>query len=206
MEVRDLIVCLCREDAAPSSVPGPLSHILIMYSAPAINRGSRPFHRYRRDPRRRPGERCHRRYSGGRAEQAIEAIREMLAPTPRCCAAGSAEASTAGRSFRRYRLLEAGEEFRQTRGFWSPKGFAFQEAILTGQSAPVEGDGPVAVEAVLGDRSCMAFSGTIVVGGCGPGSWWPQVNHRNRPDQRPALQGGDVTTPLIRQMDNSPGG
>ena len=49
-------------------------------------------------------------------------------------------------------------------------GLHIQEAILTGESVPVEKHvRPVAAGVPLGDRSCMAFSGTLVTSGFGNG-------------------------------------
>src|SRR5690606_6774685 len=45
-----------------------------------------------------------------------------------------------------------------------------QEAILTGESVPVEKRvTPTALDAPLGDRACIAFSGTLVTSGQGKG-------------------------------------
>ena len=49
-------------------------------------------------------------------------------------------------------------------------GLQIQEAILTGESVPVEKRSePVAGDAALGDRFCMAYSGTLVASGQGRG-------------------------------------
>jgi magnesium-transporting ATPase (P-type) len=49
-------------------------------------------------------------------------------------------------------------------------GLQAQEAILTGESVPVDKDvNVVAADAALGDRVCMAFSGTMVTSGQGRG-------------------------------------
>jgi magnesium-transporting ATPase (P-type) len=67
-------------------------------------------------------------------------------------------------------LLEAGDkvpaDLRLLRGPW----LQMQEAILTGESVPVDKQTRAveALDAALGDRTCMAFSGTTVTG-AGPG-------------------------------------
>ena len=82
-------------------------------------------------------------------------------------------------------------------------GLEFDEAILTGKSVPVDkATDPVAVGAALGDRSCMAFSGTLVVGGIGRGV----VVATGAASEIGRISGmlsrvETLTTPLVRQMD-----
>lgn len=140
----------------------------------------------------------------GRAEQAIEAIRQMLAPHTSVLRGGKRRTLDSGLVVPGdIVLLEAGEKVPADLRLLAAKGLRIQEAILTGESVPVEkATGPVAVEAVLGDRSCMAFSGTIVVGGAGRGV----VVATGESSEIGRISGllsrvETLTTPLIRQMD-----
>lgn len=84
------------------------------------------------------------------------------------------------------------------------RGLAAQEAILTGESVPVEKDtDPVAADAALGDRRSMLWSGTLVTQGTarglavatGPGTEIGRIG---------GLLAGveQLTTPLVAQMDH----
>ena len=140
----------------------------------------------------------------GRAEQAIEAIRQMLAPHTSVLRGGNRRNLDSALVVPGdIVLLEAGEKVPADLRLLAAKGLRIQEAILTGESVPVEkSTGPVAVDAVLGDRSCMAFSGTIVVGGAGRGV----VVATGESSEIGRISGllsrvETLTTPLIRQMD-----
>lgn len=103
----------------------------------------------------------------GKAEKEMDAIRGMLAPQAnvirdgeRLCIRG--EQLVPGDVV----LLEAGDKVPADLRLTSAHGLTVQEAILTGESVPVEKDTvPAGLEAALGDRSCMAFSGTLVTSG-----------------------------------------
>ncbi|QOY96501.1 cation-transporting P-type ATPase [Massilia sp. UMI-21] len=107
----------------------------------------------------------------GKAEQAMNAIRHMLAPQANVIRGGErmridGEQLVPGDIV----LLEAGDKVPADLRLVGAHGMSIQEAILTGESVPVtKGLKPVAPEAPLGDRSCMAFSGTLVAGGQGKG-------------------------------------
>jgi potassium/sodium efflux P-type ATPase len=67
-------------------------------------------------------------------------------------------------------LLEAGDKVPADLRLLQAHGLQIQEAILTGESVPVDKHTqPVAANAALGDRVCMAFSGTLVTSGQGKG-------------------------------------
>jgi magnesium-transporting ATPase (P-type) len=143
-------------------------------------------------------------FQEGRAEQAIEAIRQMLAPHTSVLRGGKRRTLDSALVVPGdIVLLEAGEKVPADLRLLAAKGLRIQEAILTGESVPVEkSTGPVAVEAVLGDRACMAFSGTIVVGGAGRGV----VVATGESSEIGRISGllsrvETLTTPLIRQMD-----
>jgi magnesium-transporting ATPase (P-type) len=103
----------------------------------------------------------------GKAEKAMDAIRHMLAPHANVLRGGErvsivGEALVPGDIV----LLEAGDKVPADIRLFTAHGLSVQEAILTGESVPVEKHiKPVAVDASLGDRSCMLFSGTLVTSG-----------------------------------------
>lgn len=103
----------------------------------------------------------------GKAEKAMDAIRHMLAPRANVLRDGErlsveGDALVPGDIV----LLEAGDKVPADLRLLSAHGLSVQEAILTGESVPVEKQtGPVDGDAALGDRSCMAFSGTLVTTG-----------------------------------------
>ena len=103
----------------------------------------------------------------GKAEKAMEAIRRMLAPRAAVLRGGErqtvdGEALVPGDIV----LLEAGDKVPADVRLLMTHGAFVQEAILTGESIPVEkAVTPVPRSAALGDRTCMAFSGTLVTAG-----------------------------------------
>ncbi|WP_261373449.1 HAD-IC family P-type ATPase [Rheinheimera sediminis] len=107
----------------------------------------------------------------GKAEKAMDAIRQMLAPRANVIRGGEragikAEKLVPGDIV----LLEAGDKVLADLRLLSVHGLSVQEAILTGESVPVQKQAKaVAADATLGDRLCMAFSGTLVVAGQGKG-------------------------------------
>lgn len=107
----------------------------------------------------------------GRAEQAMDAIRQMLAPKSSVLRDGKRRSiDSASVVPGDIVLLEAGERVPADLRLTEVKGLRIDEAILTGESVPVEkGTEPAAAAAVAGDRSSMAFSGTLVAGGAGRG-------------------------------------
>ncbi|MEZ5888873.1 MAG: cation-transporting P-type ATPase [Xanthobacteraceae bacterium] len=107
----------------------------------------------------------------GKAEKAMDAIRHMLAPAASVLRSGQrrtvpGEELVPGDIV----LLEAGDKIPADLRLLQARGLSVQEAILTGESVPVDKDPkPVAAGTSLGDRSCLAFSGTLVTSGHGRG-------------------------------------
>ncbi len=67
-------------------------------------------------------------------------------------------------------LLQSGDKVPADLRLFQVKGLQIQESVLTGESLTVEKTvEPVAKESVLGDRLCMAYSGTLVTHGQGSG-------------------------------------
>ncbi len=107
----------------------------------------------------------------GKAEQAMDAILHMLAPQANVIRNGE-RITIAGEELipGDIVLLEAGDKVPADLRLLSAHGLSVQEAILTGESVSVEKHiSPVAEIAPLGDRYCMAFSGTMVSTGQGKG-------------------------------------
>ncbi|GER03470.1 carbonate dehydratase [Iodidimonas nitroreducens] len=107
----------------------------------------------------------------GKAEKAMDAIRHMLAPHATVLRDGERHSIKGDHLVPGdIVLLEAGDKVPADLRLLAAHGMAVQEAILTGESVPVEKHiEPVAENAALGDRSCMAFSGTLVTTGQGKG-------------------------------------
>jgi len=107
----------------------------------------------------------------GKAEKAIEAIRRMLAL--RCSVIRDGERVTVAGEMLvpgDVVLLEAGDKVPADLRLLKSHGLQMQEAVLTGESLPVQKSvAAVASDSALGDRSCMAFSGTLVTNGQGMG-------------------------------------
>ena len=107
----------------------------------------------------------------GKAEKAMDAIRHMLAPHANVIRGGE-RISIEGHMLvpGDIVLVEAGDKIPADLRMLTAHGMSVQEAILTGESVPVEKHiESVAMDAPLGDRSCMAFSGTLVTVGQGKG-------------------------------------
>jgi magnesium-transporting ATPase (P-type) len=107
----------------------------------------------------------------GKAEQAMDAIRHMLAPQANVVRDGgrltiNGQQLVPGDIV----LLEAGDKVPADLRLLVAHGLSLQEAMLSGESVPVEkSTQSVADSAALGDRSCMAYSGTLVTSGQGKG-------------------------------------
>jgi magnesium-transporting ATPase (P-type) len=107
----------------------------------------------------------------GRAEKAMEAIRKMLAPAAAVLRGGQrvtlpAEQLVPGDIV----LIEAGDKVPADLRLLQAEGLLISEAVLTGESVPVEKETTAVAEKLpLGDRRCMAFKGTMVAGGTGTG-------------------------------------
>lgn len=107
----------------------------------------------------------------GRAERALEPIKALLAPQAMAVRDGHrvvipAEQLVPGDIV----VVQAGDRVPADLRLLRGKGLQAMEAVLTGESLPVEKDpAPVAAEAPLADRSCMLFSGTLITRGQGIG-------------------------------------
>ncbi|WP_203299433.1 cation-translocating P-type ATPase [Marinobacter sediminum] len=107
----------------------------------------------------------------GRAEEALSAISHMLAPKARVIRAGGQQQIDAAELVPGDTvMLESGDRVPADIRLEKCHNLAVEEAMLTGESAPVEKSvDPDPVGAALADRSGMAFSGTMVATGTGRG-------------------------------------
>jgi magnesium-transporting ATPase (P-type) len=103
----------------------------------------------------------------GRAEKALDSIRNMLSAESRTLRGGDtrmipAEQLVPGDLV----LLESGDKVPADLRLVDVKNFRTEEAALTGESVPADkSTGTLATNATVGDRDNMAFSGTTVVSG-----------------------------------------
>ncbi|MCS6922085.1 MAG: HAD-IC family P-type ATPase [Elioraea sp.] len=107
----------------------------------------------------------------GRAEAAMKAVRSLLSHRASVIREGKRKSLDAGDIVPGdIVLLEPGDRVPADVRLIAARGLAIQEAILTGESVPVmKSAEPVAETAPLGDRTSMAFSGTVVAAGIGKG-------------------------------------
>lgn len=140
----------------------------------------------------------------GRAEQALDAIRDMISPKASVMRGGrrvtlDATDIVPGDTL----LLEAGDRVGADVRLIKARNLRIDEAVLTGESVPEEkSTKPTSLGAMLGDRTSMAFSGTLVTSGLGsgvvvatgPGTELGRISTLlSRVEQ--------LETPLIRQMN-----
>jgi len=139
----------------------------------------------------------------GKAENALRAIRQMLSPNAMVMRGGRqmtsrAEVLVPGDIV----LLQSGDKVPADLRLFRVKGLQVQEAVLTGESMAVEKiTDPVAHEAVIGDRRCMAYSGTLVTHGQGSGvvvATGAQTEIGRISTLVSEVE--SVTTPLLQQM------
>lgn len=140
----------------------------------------------------------------GKAEKAMDAIRKMLALKASVLRGGERRAVD-GDSLvpGDIVLLDAGDKVPADLRLSRVSALHIQEAILTGESVPVEKHTrPVKEDAPLGDRGCMAYSGTLVTSGQGRGI----VVATGAATEIGRISGllstvEMLTTPLVRQMN-----
>ena len=140
----------------------------------------------------------------GKAENALKAIRKMLSPNAMVLRDGKqvtipAKELVPGDVV----LLQSGDKVPADLRLLRVKGLQIQESVLTGESIAVEKIiEPVALESVVGDRLCLAYSGTLVTHGQGAGvvvatGADTEIGHISTL----VADVESLTTPLLRQMD-----
>ena len=140
----------------------------------------------------------------GRAEAAMAAIRDMLAPRATVLREGRRQ-SVAGPDLvpGDIVLAEAGDRVAADLRLIAAHGLAADEAILSGESIPAEKSAdPVAPDTPLGDRRPMLWSGTLVTRGTVRGLVVATGTATEIGRIGGLIAGvAPVTTPLVAQMD-----
>jgi len=140
----------------------------------------------------------------GRAERALEAIQGMIDPKASVVRDGrrttvAADHVVPGDIVR----IEAGDRVPADLRLIQARNLRIEEAVLTGESVAVEkSEEPADIDAALGDRRSIAFSGTFVASGQGTGIA-VGTGGRTELGRISALISAveSLKTPLIRQMD-----
>lgn len=140
----------------------------------------------------------------GKAEQALGAIRDMIAPQAVVVRDGARRvvpvpALVPGDIV----ILEAGDRVPADLRLLRLRGLLIDEAPLTGESVAAEKQEPaVAADAALGDQSSMAFSGTLVASGQATGVVAETGLQTQIGRISGLLQSVEMTaTPLLRQIE-----
>ncbi len=140
----------------------------------------------------------------GRAEQAVDAIRDMISPKASVLREGRRVTLRAAEIVPGdILLLEAGDRVSADVRLSKTRNLRIDESILTGESVPVQKvTDLVAPDALLGDRKSMAYSGTLVTAGLGTGI----VIATGLQSEIGRISGllrrvEQLETPLIRQMN-----
>ncbi len=139
----------------------------------------------------------------GKAENALRAIRQMLSPNAMVLRHGKqvtipAEELVPGDVV----TMQSGDKVPADIRLFRVKGLQIQESVLTGESIAVEKiTDPVAQVSVIGDRRCIAYSGTLVTQGQGSGvvvatGAKTEIGHISTL----VSEVETLTTPLLRQM------
>ena len=139
----------------------------------------------------------------GKAQQAMRAIQRMLSLESRVRRDGkvqsiSAEQLVPGDVV----LLEAGDRVPADLRLLETRDLRIEEAALTGESLPVDKQpDAVVAQASLGDRSCMAYSGTLVSAGSAAGVVVATAGHTELGKISHMLEQVDgLQTPLLADM------
>lgn len=140
----------------------------------------------------------------GKAEKAVQEINQMLAPTSTTIRDGIDKTLPSSLLVPGDIVyLKDGEKVPADIRLLEAKNLQIQEDILTGEASPIEKSvDPVSPDASLGDRTSMAYSGTIVTRGKGYGvvvatGKWTELGKIGTllTEVKP------IVTPLVRSMD-----
>jgi len=139
----------------------------------------------------------------GKAERALEAVRNMLSPQAMVIRQGKrftlpAEELVPGDLV----FVQSGDRVPADLRLLKIRNLRIDESMLTGESLAVEKlADPVPEQAALGDRACMAYSGTLVTFGQGTGVVVATGGHSEIGRISTLLAQVEVlSTPLTRQM------
>jgi len=139
----------------------------------------------------------------GKAEKALDAIRHMLSHQAMVKRDGKfvtipADQLVPGDVV----MLQSGDKVPADLRLFKSRELRIEEAMLTGESVPVEkSTEPVAEHANIGDRTCLAYSGTLVTYGQGQGMVVATGDNTEIGRISGLLREVQVlTTPLLRQM------
>ncbi|HEY1381644.1 MAG TPA: HAD-IC family P-type ATPase [Gemmataceae bacterium] len=139
----------------------------------------------------------------GRAEKALDSIRNMLSAEARTVRGGEmrlipAKDLVPGDVV----LLESGDKVPADLRLTDVKNLRTEEAALTGESVPTDKFAdPVSAKALVGDRQSMAFSGTLVVSGRATGVVVGTGSNTELGRINQMLEGvSALETPLLRQI------
>ena len=139
----------------------------------------------------------------GQAERALDAISDMLAPEAIVVRGGvRSHVPAVDLVPGDIVLLKSGDKVPADLRLFDAHSLLIQEAALTGESLAVgKAPDPVAADADLGDRQCMAYSGTLVAQGTGQGVVVVTGAATEVGRIGTMLAGiADISTPLLRQI------
>ena len=140
----------------------------------------------------------------GRAEAALAAIQEMLSQRATVIRGGQRrEIDASGLVPGDIVALASGDRVPADLRLLGSRELRIEEAVLTGESIAVEKSvDPVAADAPLGERHCMAYAGTVVVYGQGTGVVVATGAETEIGRINEMLAGiRSLGTPLLRQID-----
>ena len=139
----------------------------------------------------------------GKAEKALESIRNMLSAEARTLRNGESRMIPADQLVPGdVVLLESGDKIPADLRLIEAKNLRTEEAALTGESVPAEKKvDAVSAKATVGDRQSMAFSGTMVVSGRATGVAVATGNETELGHINQLLaKVSSLETPLLRQI------
>jgi magnesium-transporting ATPase (P-type) len=141
----------------------------------------------------------------GKAEDALNAIRSMISPRANVLRDGRRASVPAAEIVPGdIVLIEAGDRVPADLRLLKARALLIDEAALTGESvAASKEEAPVEQTAALGDRKCMAYSGTMVAAGQGAGVVVATGLATEIGRISTLLSGVEqITTPLLRQINS----
>ncbi|SDJ82959.1 cation-translocating P-type ATPase [Billgrantia gudaonensis] len=142
----------------------------------------------------------------GKAEHALESIRDMLSPQAKVLRDGKRQVVPAADLVPGdVVLVESGDRVPADLRLLEAKRLRTEEAALTGESTPVDKSiDPAAEDAELGDRTGMAYAGTLVVQGAARGLVVAtgEATELGRISEM-LRQVDKLRTPLLQQLDRA---